>query len=87
MDYGSYLGKTRDNPNKRSTQYKKQSPFEGSVRQVRGRILSYLVRNGNTLTRDLYSEIDLPPERIDPVLASLVDEGFIVMEGDIVKIT
>jgi A/G-specific adenine glycosylase len=87
MDYGSYLGKTRDNPNKRSTQYKKQSPFEGSVRQVRGRILSYLVRNGNTLTRDIYSEIDLPPERIDPVLASLAAEGFIVIDGDIVKIT
>jgi A/G-specific adenine glycosylase len=87
MDYGSYLGKTRENPNRRSRQYKKQSPFEGSVRQVRGKVLSYMVRNGNTLTRDLYSEIDLPPERIDPVLASLVDEGFIVMEGDIVKIT
>jgi A/G-specific adenine glycosylase len=87
MDYGSYLGKTRENPNRRSRQYKKQSPFEGSVRQVRGKVLSYMVRNGNTLTRDLYSEIDLPPERIDPVLASLLDEGFIVMEGDIVKIT
>jgi A/G-specific adenine glycosylase len=87
MDYGSYLGKTRENPNRRSRQYKKQSPFEGSVRQVRGRVLSYLVRNGNTLTRDLYSEIDLPPERIDPVLASLVAEGFIVMDRNIVKIT
>ena len=87
MDYGSYLGKTRENPNRRSSQYKKQSPFEGSVRQVRGRVLSYLVRNGDTLTSDLYSGLDLPPERIDPVLASLVAEGFIVMEGDIVKIT
>jgi A/G-specific adenine glycosylase len=87
MDYGSYLGKTRENPNRRSRQYKKQSPFEGSVRQVRGRVLSYLVRNGNTLTRDLYSEIDLPPERIDPVLASLVAEGFIVIDKETVKIT
>jgi hypothetical protein len=43
--------------------------------------------NGNTLTRDLYSEIDLPPEQIDPVLASLVAEGVIVMDRDIVKIT
>jgi A/G-specific adenine glycosylase len=87
MDYGSYLGKTRENPNRRSRQYKKQSPFEGSVRQVRGKVLSYLVRNGNTLTSNIYSEIDLPQERIDPVLASLAAEGFIVMDGDIVKIT
>jgi len=61
--------------------------LRGSVRQVRGRGLSYLVMNGNTLTRDLYSEIDLPPEQIDPVLASLVAEGVIVMDRDIVKIT
>ena len=87
MDYGSYLGKTRENPNRRSSQYKKQSPFEGSVRQVRGRVLSYLIRYGDTLTSDLARGLDLPPDRIDPVLASLVAEGFVVMEGDIVKIT
>jgi A/G-specific adenine glycosylase len=86
MDYGSYLGKTRENPNRRSVQYKKQSPFEGSVRQVRGRILSFLVRNGCTLTSDLYQELDLPAERIDPVLATLITEGFIVRDRDFVKI-
>jgi A/G-specific adenine glycosylase len=86
MDYGAYLGKTRENPNHRSRQYKKQSPFVGSVRQVRGRILSYLISNGDTLKRDLASGIDLTPARIDPVLDSLVDEGFIVIAGDIVKI-
>jgi len=85
MDYGSYLGKTRANPNRRSRQYKKQSPFEGSVRQVRGRILSFLVRNGCTLTSDLYQELDLPAERIDPVLATLITEGFIVRDRDFVR--
>ena len=87
MDYGSYLGKTRANPNRRSRQYKKQSPFEGSVRQVRGRILSYLVRNGWTIPSDLYLELGLPAERIDPVLATLIAEGFIVRDRDFVKIS
>lgn len=87
MDYGSYLGKTRANPNRRSRQYKKQSPFEGSVRQVRGRILSYLVRNGWTIPSDLYRELGLPAERIDPVLATLIAEGFIVRDRDFVKIS
>jgi A/G-specific adenine glycosylase len=86
MDYGSYLGKTRENPNRRSRQYKKQSPFEGSNRQVRGRILSYLITNGNTLKTELCEEIGLPSSRIDPVLDSLIDEGFIYRDGDFVKI-
>jgi hypothetical protein len=30
--------------------------------------------------------MDLPGERIDPVLASLAAEGFIALDGDIVKI-
>jgi A/G-specific adenine glycosylase len=87
MDYGSYLGKTRENPNRRSRQYKKQSPFEGSNRQVRGRILSYLVTNGNTLKTELCEELDLPSCRIDPVLDSLIAEGFIITDGDFVKIS
>jgi len=87
MDYGAYLGKTRENPNRRSRQYKKQSPFDGSVRQVRGRILSFLVKNGEKKIEDLYREIGLPEERIDSVLTSLLNEGFIAMENDLVRIT
>ena len=61
--------------------------LRGSVRQVRGRVLSYLIRYGDTLTSDLARGLDLPPDRIDPVLASLVAEGVIVMDRDVVKIT
>lgn len=39
MDYGSHLGKKVENPNRRSKHYSKQSKFEGSNRQLRGRIL------------------------------------------------
>lgn len=39
MDYGSHLGKKIENPNRRSKHYSKQSKFEGSNRQLRGRIL------------------------------------------------
>jgi A/G-specific adenine glycosylase len=87
MDYGSYLGKTRENPNRRSRQYKKQSPFEGSNRQIRGRILSYLITNGNTLKMELYEELGLPSYHIDRVLGSLTAEGFIIPDGDFVKIS
>lgn len=45
MDYGSMLG-SRDrakNPNRRSAHYAKQSKFEGSRRQVRGKVLKFLL--------------------------------------------
>ena len=42
MDYGAALSKWVTNPNRRSRQYVRQSPFENSNRQVRGRILRVL---------------------------------------------
>ncbi|MFA5354028.1 MAG: hypothetical protein WC291_07350, partial [Thermodesulfovibrionales bacterium] len=38
MDYGSLFRKTRHNPNRKSAHYSKQSRFEGSRRQLRGRV-------------------------------------------------
>lgn len=39
MDYGSYLSKMVPNPNRRSKHYVRQAKFEGSDRQIRGRLL------------------------------------------------
>jgi A/G-specific adenine glycosylase len=48
MDYGTMLKKSGMDKNTRSRHYKKQGRFEGSRRQVRGKILKVLV-NGNML--------------------------------------
>ncbi len=87
MDYGAYLGRTKENPNRRSRQYKKQSPFEGSVRQVRGKILALLVKHGTLTIEELCRETGLSPDRVDPVLSALAKEGFIAPDRDMVKIT
>lgn len=42
MDYGSYLKSMHGNQNIRSKQYVKQTPFEGSGRQIRGAIIRLL---------------------------------------------
>lgn len=47
MDYGSWLAKRVPNPNKKSRHYTRQSSFEGSSRQVRGRILRELLNAGS----------------------------------------
>ena len=46
MDYGNWLGKTTPNSNRRSQHYTRQSPFSGSLRQVRGQILQALLNHG-----------------------------------------
>jgi len=42
MDYGTYLKATRENPSRRSAHHTRQSRFEGSNRQLRGRLLAEL---------------------------------------------
>ena len=50
MDYGSYLGVSlkvagkKYNPNTKSRHYTRQSKFEGSARQIRGKILGILLQ-------------------------------------------
>ena len=51
MDYGSMLGAKEENANKRSAHYVKQSKFEGSLRQVRGKIIKLLTGKMRQATR------------------------------------
>ncbi len=46
LDYGVMLKKSHGNPNKRSAHYAKQSPFEGSRRQARARLLRRALKAG-----------------------------------------
>lgn len=87
MDYGAHLGRMRENPNRRSSRYRKQEPFEGSVRQARGRILSALARKGSIPAGDLDEEIGLPGIKIEPVLSALAEEGFIERDQDLVRLS
>jgi A/G-specific adenine glycosylase len=74
MDYGAYLGKLIDNPNKKSKHYVKQKKFEGSVREVRGGVLKLLLRKSYSLNdlKKVYSD-----ERLFTALEQLEKEGFI----------
>ena len=76
MDYGSYLGKAVENPNKRSRHYIIQSKFEGSDRQIRGKILKLLLKN-STSEEDLFKMVDKDPHKIKKILQVLVKEQFI----------
>ena len=74
MDYGSHLKATVGNVGAGSKHYAKQSRFEGSRRQVRGRVLRVLGGGSKTALelRELVGD-----ERLESVLADLVAEGLV----------
>lgn len=80
MDYGSWLSKEVPNPNRRSKRYTKQSPFEGSDRQVRGAVLRHLLAGPITMTA-LFSRFDISKRRFRNVLQGLVNDGFVKKKG------
>lgn len=75
MDYGAHLAKQGNNPNKKSKHYVKQKKFEGSIRQVRGGILKYLLER--SYSRKELETIYRNDERLFTVLEQLEKEGFI----------
>lgn len=74
MDYGVHLAKKETNPNRKSHHYKRQSKFEGSLRQVRGRILKLLLENSTTPS--ILSQQFENQELYKTALTQLISEGF-----------
>ena len=87
MDYGSYLGKTIPNPNKKSRHYTVQKKFKGSDREIRGKILSILLEKKKLSLEKLTRELETlshDQERIEKVIESLEREGFLqIKKGDV----
>jgi A/G-specific adenine glycosylase len=80
MDLGSALKKTVPNPNRRSVHYSKQSPFEGSDREIRGTIIRMLLTEPGMSEKQLLDIRIEDPVRIKKIFAALISEGFIVMQ-------
>jgi A/G-specific adenine glycosylase len=82
MDYGTMLKKRYPNPNRRSASYARQSRFEGSDRQVRGRVLKVLLSEGPMNTADLLAGLEVDDrEKGEIILQKMVAEGFVAEES------
>lgn len=81
MDYGAHLPKITKNPNKKSAHYVKQKKFEGSHRQLRGRVLKYLHTAGKCTLALCARTLEITPEKAQTVLDEFVREGFIQRHG------
>ena len=86
MDYGTMLAKMVANPNRRSSSYACQSTFEGSDRQIRGKILSVLLSQVSLSTEDLIGMTGGDSARVRRILVALEDEGFLVRKGKTVRL-
>ncbi len=84
MDYGTHLKQTRGNNISQSRHYAKQSTFEGSRRQVRGKILKALV-TGPLPLEELGAIVD--DERLESVVTDLTREGFVEQIGGQLRLT
>jgi A/G-specific adenine glycosylase len=77
MDYGSLLKNRVPNPNLRSSVYQKQSPFQGSDRQLRGQILTKLLTGAEMTEEALAKELQADPARLAQILTAMHREGLI----------
>lgn len=77
MDYGVMLKRLYGNPARRSAHYRRQSPFAGSTRQIRGAVLRLLTEETSLGEKDIIARVGKTPQRVREVLASLETEGFI----------
>jgi len=76
MDYGAWLKASGVRNAARSRHYRKQSPLEGSVRQVRGRIVAVLA-DAAQLDRAEVAALTGPDERFTPALEGLLRDGLV----------
>ncbi|MBI4114305.1 MAG: A/G-specific adenine glycosylase [Candidatus Niyogibacteria bacterium] len=86
MDYGrDIVGDKKDNPNRKSKTYSKQSPFLGSRRYIRAKIITYLLnhKTGTTtqikhaLKKDIHAQHYLADRKFLSLISSLQHEGML----------
>jgi A/G-specific adenine glycosylase len=75
MDYGTILKKQVVNPSRKSKHYTKQSTFEGSERQLRGKVLKLFTKKQSYSRTQLQEACN--DSRLDTVLQQLIKEGFL----------
>ena len=77
MDYGAYLKNKNPNPSRKSAHHTKQSRFEGSDRQIRGKILRLLLSKKRLSFKKMNSGLQVDPRRLKKILHRLLEEGFL----------
>ena len=86
MDYGSMLKKRHPNPSRKSAHHQRQAPFEGSRRQVRGRVLRALLADPGMPRKRLAAVVGVPVTDLVSVIDELEQEGLVRKKGGLLYI-
>ena len=86
MDYGVHLKKLHLNPSRKSRHHIIQSRFEGSDRQIRGKILRLLLECGAMKQSELLAAIDRDEARVTSIMDQLYQEQLICMRDGLVSV-
>ena len=79
MDYGTWLAGRVENPNRRSAHHVRQAAFEGSQRQLRGKVLALLVDGRPRRIGTLARETGAGEGRVSEIVRELEVEGFLAV--------
>ncbi|MDR0451483.1 MAG: A/G-specific adenine glycosylase [Treponema sp.] len=86
MDYGAALKKITANPGRKSAHYAKQSRFQGSFRQKRGRLVKALAFGGPASAKTLARSTGMGEGEICEALASLEKDLLVAEKGGVYRI-
>lgn len=81
MDYGAFLAGQIENPNRKSAHYARQKRFEGSERELRGKIVRVLLSGKRVSFKRLSEEVREPLGRIRHAIASLERDRMVRTAG------
>jgi A/G-specific adenine glycosylase len=81
MDYGVMLKRLYDNPSRKSAHYTMQSPFQGSDRQIRSKIIKILLKNKHISFSQLSSIIRCENEKLRKLVQQLCKEKLLKKDG------
>jgi A/G-specific adenine glycosylase len=87
MDYGVALKKVTANPNRRSAHYTRQSPFAGSFRQMRGKVLKSLLSQGPGSVDELKGRTGIEEEYLYEILKDLGKDQMVAEEEGLYRIS
>jgi A/G-specific adenine glycosylase len=81
MDYGVLLKQLHPNPGRRSSHHVRQSPFKGSNRELRSRMLRAIMQQPGITARQLANLLACEREPLEKNLLALEREGFAEKQG------
>lgn len=77
MDYGAMVKRWYRNPGRKSAHYQRESPFQGSNRQIRGMILRVLLEEPEISLLELVQKLKTNRKQLERAISELQKEGFI----------